>query len=229
MDETGRNVHIFKEVLFFKLRTTKKQKSKPLIQLILCQLDAHRLAEGEGHKTDPRGCLCSMLLRFTCPLVSLLSVKHFVEVHLFSSLLAVWCDSWPSCSKACCLVRTSLRRCVCYCSTTSWPGLSRTLSRTATCGSRCRTGYAGRKAGWMTLWPPSTLRKLRRTSWTHTKLCTSPSRSSMKFQVCMWCACWSLFNAVLLFHFLFPNHCFCQDLMWRSKDALCVDDYTYIE
>ena len=39
MDETGQNVHIFEEVLFFKLCTKEKQKNKQLIQLILCQLD----------------------------------------------------------------------------------------------------------------------------------------------------------------------------------------------
>ena len=53
MDETGQNVQIF-EVLFFKLRTTEKQKNKQLIQLILCQLDVRRLAEGKGHETDWR-------------------------------------------------------------------------------------------------------------------------------------------------------------------------------
>ena len=40
MDETGQNVQIFEEDLFFKLRTTIQQKKKTqLIQLILCQLD----------------------------------------------------------------------------------------------------------------------------------------------------------------------------------------------
>ena len=32
-------MQIFEEVLFFKLRTTEKQKNKQLIQLILCQLE----------------------------------------------------------------------------------------------------------------------------------------------------------------------------------------------
>ena len=42
MDKIGQNVQIFEEVLFFKLRTTtttKTEKNKPLIQLILCHLD----------------------------------------------------------------------------------------------------------------------------------------------------------------------------------------------
>ena len=37
---------------FFKLRTTKKQKNRQWIQLILCQLEWGRLAEGKGHETD---------------------------------------------------------------------------------------------------------------------------------------------------------------------------------
>ena len=37
MDETGQNVQVFEEVLFFKLRTTYKQKYKQLIQHILRQ------------------------------------------------------------------------------------------------------------------------------------------------------------------------------------------------
>ena len=58
-------MQIFEEVLFLKLRTTttkkerkKKQKQQQLIQLILCQLDTRRLAEGKGpaseHLTDTR-------------------------------------------------------------------------------------------------------------------------------------------------------------------------------
>ena len=39
LDKTRQNVQIFEEVLFFKVRTTKKQKNKQLIQLLLCQLD----------------------------------------------------------------------------------------------------------------------------------------------------------------------------------------------
>ena len=33
LDETGQNVHIFGEILFFKLRTTEKQKNKQIIHL----------------------------------------------------------------------------------------------------------------------------------------------------------------------------------------------------
>ena len=45
----GQSVQIFEEVLFFKRRTTLKQKKKKnqLIQLILSQLDARRLVEGK--------------------------------------------------------------------------------------------------------------------------------------------------------------------------------------
>ena len=39
LPETGQNVNIFEQVLFFKLLTTRKQKDKQLIQLIFCQLD----------------------------------------------------------------------------------------------------------------------------------------------------------------------------------------------
>ena len=45
---------MFEEVLFFKLHTTKKLKNKQLIQLILCQLEWGRLAEGKEYKTDSR-------------------------------------------------------------------------------------------------------------------------------------------------------------------------------
>ena len=46
IDETGQNVQIFEEVLFFKLRTAIQ-----LNELILCQFDARRLAGGKGHET----------------------------------------------------------------------------------------------------------------------------------------------------------------------------------
>ena len=52
MDETGQNVHIFEEVLFFKLRATYKQK-KQIIDLIhLVSVRCGRLAEAKGHETD---------------------------------------------------------------------------------------------------------------------------------------------------------------------------------
>ena len=38
-------MQVFEEIFFFKLRTTKEQKT------ILCQLEWGRLAEGIGHET----------------------------------------------------------------------------------------------------------------------------------------------------------------------------------
>ena len=54
MDETGQNVHISGEVLFFKLRATRKQKKKkqtkkPINSTNLVSVGCGRLAEGKGH------------------------------------------------------------------------------------------------------------------------------------------------------------------------------------
>ena len=54
MDKTGQNVHIFEEVLFFKLRTTIKTETQTVNWLSLYQLDAERLTEGKGHETNWR-------------------------------------------------------------------------------------------------------------------------------------------------------------------------------
>ena len=53
LDETGQNVQIFEgSPLFQATYNIKTEENKQLIQLILCQLDARRLAEGKGHKSD---------------------------------------------------------------------------------------------------------------------------------------------------------------------------------
>ena len=43
-----------KEKTKTKTTTKKQQKNKQLIQLILCQLDGRRRAEGKGHETDSK-------------------------------------------------------------------------------------------------------------------------------------------------------------------------------
>ena len=65
----GQNVQIFEEVLFFKLHTTVKTEKQTINWLSLCQLDAGRLAEGNGHKTDWHPCfvqLKSVLFNLVC-------------------------------------------------------------------------------------------------------------------------------------------------------------------
>ena len=56
---TGRNrtkrANFRRSPLFQATYNIKTEKNKQLIQLILCQLDARRLAEGKGHETDSTG------------------------------------------------------------------------------------------------------------------------------------------------------------------------------
>ena len=54
LDETGQNVHIFEEVLFFKLRATYKQKKQIIDLIYLVSVRCGRLAEAKGHETDWR-------------------------------------------------------------------------------------------------------------------------------------------------------------------------------
>ena len=52
LDETGQNVQIFEEVLFFQATYNIKTEKRTINSLRLCQFDAGMLADGKGNKTD---------------------------------------------------------------------------------------------------------------------------------------------------------------------------------